>query len=110
MSGCKGRFKGFRGFGTALEARGFAALPDRRLVLTPDMKALLGISACFRKVFSINKKVCAGPGCRSGRHAGVFLVRRADPAELVQDLGKQVEGHRLEVDRLGGGGTLSWPR
>ena len=31
-------------------------------MLTPEIKAFFGVFARFRKVFSINEKVCAGPG------------------------------------------------
>jgi hypothetical protein len=39
-----------------------AALSGRRHALTPEIEAIFVVSAVFRKVFTINKKVCAGPG------------------------------------------------
>jgi hypothetical protein len=46
----------------------FATLPGRRPALTPEIKAVIGVSARFRKFFSIKKKVCAGPGAEMSRH------------------------------------------
>src|SRR3954447_13506494 len=72
-SGHKGGFEGLRGFEDCSGSTTFAALPDRRLLLTPEIKALFGVSAGLRMVFSINEKVCDGAGHRippSGRGGG----------------------------------------
>src|SRR3954453_12982238 len=112
-SGNKGRIKSFRGFGDRSGSTAFSALADRRLVLTPEFKAFFGVSARFRKVFSINEKVCAGPGLplvppvlpdelllfldiRLPEEAGDLVVAGPDPAEHVLDARGRV-GHAQGV-------------
>src|SRR5512135_3417619 len=73
----QGRIRGFsRRFGDCSGSTVFAALPDRRLVLTPEIRAFLGFLPDSVKLFSINEKVCAGPGSKVTLYATWPLGRR----------------------------------
>jgi len=71
-----------------------AALPGRCLALTPEIEAVFGVSAWFRKVFTINKKVCAGPG--NGGRLGPLFCKKPAPKTFEVDskqFGKKVGDH-----------------